>query len=381
MNRRQLLASALGCGAASLAPAEAQAPPGTPAEPLELLWSRPLRNLIALAVAADGSRVLAGDLDGHLRCYDASGEVFWEATCPATNQLLCSEGGRLSVAFSLRRPVARRVYFLDAGGRVIYTLETAEAISAAALAADGSQAAIASGKTLTFCSRTSAGMRVRTVQLPAEPFQLRMGPADTVYAAYRNPARVDLVKSTGRVLWSYPAHPGSTVEGISTTRDGKFVAIASHDEKDTIEVALLDWARKRRWTDTRAGRMPRVRICADGGAVLLTYEHKVEHGEQRLFERRLAYLGGPGGGAWTKGGGYTAPRFVSCAEDGSWVVALDRQREAGPARFRLYGRDGGRLWIYDAPTSVLIAVSSLQGRHFAVYCADGTLELVRVNPR
>lgn len=365
----------------ALGPAAAQtAPPASGAEPLERLWSRPLPKLIALALAADGSRLLAGDLGGSVRCYDNQGSLRWQAECPNANRLLCSTGGLLSMAFARRQPLSRRVFLLDRDGNILRILEAGNAIQAADVAADGTTAVFAAGKELTFCSRSGDAIRTRSIVLPGEPSQLELGPADSIYVSYGGLGRLDLVKSSGRVLWSFVLRSGA-VRNISASADGKYLAVATRAPNDTAAVSLLDWQKNRHWTEVRGGRLPRVRICADGSAVLLTYEHKVEHGAQKLFERRLAYLSGPNGVTWTKGGGYTAPLLVSVAADGNWVVALDRQREAGPAHFRLYGRDGGRLWMYTSPESVLIAASSQQGRHFAVYRADGVVELVHVTAR
>jgi hypothetical protein len=143
-----------------------------------------------------------------------------------------------------------------------------------------------------------------------------------------------------------------------------------------LDVTLVNPRNEPEWTVTRPGRAPRVRLCAGGSGEMLAYEHKVEHGEDHRYERRLAYLSGGPNPAWTKGGAYTAPFYVSADRQGEWVVALDSQ--TGAPRFLLLGRNGGRRWTYSCPSDVLIATASSEGRHIATYRADGRMEVVKV---
>ena len=145
-------------------------------------------------------------------------------------------------------------------------------------------------------------------------------------------------------------------------------------------MTLLSHRNQRRWYVTRPGQSPLVRLSAGGGTVVLAYMHKVEHAEQYRFQRRLAYLtSAPITGqvqeAWTKGGVYTAPRYVSVDRDSEWLVTLDDRQ---PNFLRLYGRYGEPRWVYTRPADILIATSSSEGRHIAAYRADGVLELLRV---
>jgi hypothetical protein len=125
-----------------------------------------------------------------------------------------------------------------------------------------------------------------------------------------------------------------------------------------------------------------VRLTAGGSAVLMTYEHRVEHGEQSRYERRLAYFTNKGEGEWTKGGAFTAPLYVGAAPGGDWIVALEPEerlaRGVGLPRFRLFSRSGGRLWIYPCSTPVLIVTASRDGRRIAAYRSDGVVEALQV---
>ena len=195
---------------------------------------------------------------------------------------------------------------------------------------DGRHAAIAAGRSIIFCSLGRRGPRHRVIHLAGEPRQIQFGPADTLYAACRDPECVVLVKSTGKVLWR---RKGSiaTDYSISASADGKWLAVGAEKSDDTLDVTLVDSQNRSEWTVSRPGRTPRVRLSANGSGVMLAYEHKVEHRDESRFERRLAYLDRTG--SWTKGGAYTAPYYVSVDRDAEWAVALDAQSPSGTPRF------------------------------------------------
>ncbi len=360
--------------------------PDDRSEPLHRAWSRPVSRLVSLAVSPGGERVVAADVDGRVRSFDSSGELLWERAAAGVDTVSTSRGGAATLAYAARQPLNRQAHFLDAGGRRTALLELPDAIQAGLVSPDGRYAALACGRKLVFCGRRPDGLRHRVLNLPAEPCQIQFGPADTVYVAYRGEQGVALVKSTGKVLWSRRGRPAASCS-ISASADGHLLAIASENAvQDEVDVTLVNSRNQRQWSVTRPGRAPRVRLSSGGSAVLLAYEHRVEHNDQSRFERRLAYLAGetPGAGLteeWTKGGAYTAPLYVSVDGRGEWVVALDTQQRFRASRqpdFRLYGRKGERRWIYTSPAEVLIATASLEGRVIATYRADGQLDVLRV---
>jgi hypothetical protein len=356
------------------------------AVPLDMIWSRPVPNLMALAVSPEGDRALAVDQDHVVRSFDERGTPRWERPVPGADTVALGRRGSLCMAYASRHPLFREVYFFDDAGQRVGVLRCPDMVSTAAVAPDGRFAAVACGKTVFFCSRKPNGFKFRPVSLPGQARQLQFGPGDTVYASCQDPQCVELVKSTGKVLWRRKNFSVTSCS-ISASEDGKWLALGSQRPRHWVEVALVNFRNERQWAAARPGRAPRVRLSAAGNAVMLAYEHKVEHEAESRFERRLAYLvGGEAPGtvleAWTKGGAYTAPLSLSLERQGEWAVALDTQQD-GPwgnrlPSFRLYGRSGERRWIYNSPTGILLAVSSCEGRHIAAYRSDGVIELLRV---
>jgi hypothetical protein len=355
---------------------DAESPRGT--EPLAPSWSRPVRDVVSLTVSPGGARVLAADVEGKVNCYDTGGTLLWSQEVPGADSLAASRDGLLTLAYAARQPLSRRVVFIDERGKPFHVAEPEEPVQAAIVSPDGRTAAIAAGRKVLLCSRQLSGVHTSTIRLAGEVSQLQFGPGDSVYVACRDPYYVALVKSTGRVLWR--RKDAATDDfSISASEDGKLLSVARQRPEDgKVEVTLLNSRNQRQWVTTRPGRAPLVRLCTGGAATMLTYEHKVEHNRESRFERRLAYLAGPAG-EWTKGGPFTAPLYVSADREGDWVVALDMQGRERTPRFRLYGRNGERRWIYECPAGVLIASASSEGRHIAAYRSDGVVEVMKVS--
>ncbi len=358
--------------------AGAQTPMPTPAEPLATVWRHRLPDLYEIAISPNGDRMLSLDGDGLIRAFDEAGKVLWTHQAPGADRIAVSRGGSLSIAYAANHYLQRQVHFLNARGRRFATFELDTPIRSAIISPDGRYVAIAAGRSIVFCVPTTEGIRRRIIPLEGEVTQLHFGPGDALYVASRSADGVRLVKSTGRVLWEY-GPPGTTGYSICASEDGKLVAVAGHRPSGAIEVSLFGADGSRKWTVTRPGRGARIRLSAAGAAVLLSYEHQSEHALQQQFERRLAYFSGQVEPSWTKGGAYTAPLFVSVDRAGDWVVGLDTQQQVSVPRFRLYGKHGERRWIHTSPAPVLIALSSAQGRHIAVYHANEVLELLKVH--
>src|SRR5439155_15959047 len=179
------------------------------------VWSLPAPHIIDLAVSPDGDQVVTVDLREKVRCLDgADGSVRWEHVIPDADTVTASRNGALTLAYAARQPLSREVTFIDSRGRRFYVLKPSEPVQFAEVSPGGEYAAVASGKSIIFCSRGSDGVRYRVLRLPGEPQQVRFGPGDSLYVALRNPDRVLMVKSTGHVVWTH-AERGASGYSIS----------------------------------------------------------------------------------------------------------------------------------------------------------------------
>jgi hypothetical protein len=333
--------------------------------------------VVATVVSGLGERTLVVDTEGRLTCIGEAGETIWERAIPGVDRVATSRDGRFCAVYAARRPFQREVSLLDDRGRTVCSVANSEPVSTAIVSPNGHLAAMAAGHTVTLCSRNGSEVRERRIPLQGKITQLQFGPGDSVYVAAQAPDYVALVKSTGKVLWRRSSAPGAGF-AISASEDGRVLAIGSQRPDDLVALSVVNMGNERLWSAPRPGRSPRVRIAADGSAALLAYEHKVEHRSESRFEQRLAYFGNSASESWTKGGAFNAPLCIALDRAGDWVVVLDLQRALDLPRFRLYGERGERRWLYTCDAPVLIASGSSEGRHIAVYRADGVLEMLHV---
>lgn len=365
-----LLAMGLFAGA----PAGGQAP--EPADPLGLAWSRPVGEVIALAVSPDGSRVLAADRSGTVSCFDAAGSLRWRRMAPGLDSLAISREGRTALLYAARQPHAAAVLLVDDSGAQRHVLQVREPITCAVVAADGTRAVVGAGRHAYYLARRRGVWKVRAIPCEGEVRQARLAAGDTAFLATARPASVLRVKPGGAVLWRMVGEASEYT--LSASADGRRLAVAAASPSDLLTISLLDVEGRVLWSDRRPGRAPVVHLCQRGGAMVLSYEHRLAHSAETRFERRLWYLGGDGAHSWTKGGAYTAPLLVAADADGEWVVGLETQRDLGGGPFRLFDRRGQRRWMYAPLGYPLIAAAAADGSRIAAYGVGGRLEVLRV---
>jgi WD40 repeat protein len=347
-------------------------------EPIAVRWNRPTPRLSEIAVSGDGQRIAALSLDGDLSCFDLGGNLLWQRPNVEADALALSQSGDLLVAWTRNGSSDARLLLFNAVGRCFAAPEVTGPPSCLAISGDGKRIASGIGDALMLFGITANGVIRREIPTGGTVKRVLAGFSDTFFVLTDPPCRLSLLKSRGKELWHRDLPQKSNCSVVSSI-DGKEVVLAYEKSGEEIEILLATWKNEELWRTRRPGRAGIVRMNGKGGVVLLAYDHLVEHQQESRHERRLAYLGENGVGGWTKGGALTAPLAVALDFDGDWLVALDNDRARGGSRFRLYGRDGNRNWIYTAPAGVHLAVSSANGRTIAVYQADGTLSVLQVN--
>ncbi len=360
-----VLAAARGAGAQQVQ---------TGGEPLVSLWQWPLRRVVEVAVAVDGSRVIAVDREGWVLCFSRSGQRLWRQSIPNTERVIIARDGLLALAYGVRNPHNCRVTFLDRRGRRFARVDLNEPPRYVAVAPDGGGAAIAAGSSVVLCSRTPEGIRTRVVDVPGAPAQIAVGPNGGYFVALQSPPEVRLIRSDGSTAWKRTT-PGARACSVSSSTRGKHVAVAVDGPDEDVSVTLLTEHNRTLWSATRPGRFPKIRLSPDGSTTILSYEHRLDHEGDRRFERKLSFLPTGGTTTWTKGGAYTSPLGLGVTDGGAWVTALDARADGNPPRLRLFSREGVTRYSLPFLVGVLIATSSADGRCVAAYRQDGVLEL------
>ncbi len=346
-------------------------------EPIALRWSRPFPRLAEIAVSGDGHRTAALSLDGTLAYFDPDGNLLWQRPSVAADALAVSRTGDLVIAWSRSSRNGSKLLFFNGAGRCFAAPALSAAPACLAISGDGKRVAAGLGESVSLFGVTPKGLVKRHIQAAGTVKRILPGFEDTFALVTEPPCRVALIKSRGTELW-HREIPDNAACSVGVSSDGKLLVLAYNRPQDKIEIVLTTWKNEELWRATRSGRGGTVRMNGDGGVVFLAFDYLVEHQQQNHYERRLAYLGKGGSGGWVKGGALTTPLLVSLDSAGEWLVALDNERSRGGSRFRLFGIDGTRRWIYTAPAGVHLASASANGRSIAVYGADGTLSLLRV---
>jgi hypothetical protein len=395
-----------GAGTAAVLAVAVGAPAGRgqeplPTGPLAPAWAEPAPGVVAVAIAPDGTRVAVVDRAGVLRCYNAGGARLWTASAPGADRLALAANGRLAAAYSLRQPLASQVRLFGPAGEPLSPLAIGGPLTALALAADGTRLVAASGARVYSYTSRRGGYQQSQFDAPAPVAQVRFAPGNSLYLVSEGVEGVSRVRANGSLLWQ-ARETGASERFIATDLGGQLVASASAfpAPEETIRLQLRDAGGDLRWETRLPGRMPRPRLVANGGALLLAYEQPLLGRNRVRYERRLAYYalgmaagaatpgdGSPAGlpaasAAWTTGGAYTgASLFVAAAADGSRVVSLELDRRAGTTDLRLLNQEGQKIAVYAPGAPVCLATASDDGSRIATCCADDTLRVLEVGAR
>lgn len=377
MTRRTMLGTLAGLPGGMTGVGLAQEPPRAAPAPLGPVWRWGFPPLTAITLSPEGERVLVITRDGMLHCYTHLGERIWRRRAPAVDHVAANYHATLTVLWSARRPGHSKVHFVDHTGHHFQDLNLSEPVRSVVISPNGAFVAVAAGRSVLHCVRTTGELRVRRIDLNAVPFRMQFGPADSLYIACEKPDRLLLVRGNGRLVWTREPTQVSNYS-ISASEDGTRVAVGTYGPGDTVTASLVDADNHTHWTLQRAGRNPRVRLSATGESVLLSYEEGLSHQGRTRFVRRLHFLPRGPVGSWSRGGLERQLLPLAVEQAGRWVVALDLPGQLELPRLRLYGGDGKSRYAYPCGAPVLMATASQDGRHFATYLQDGHVEVGRV---
>lgn len=373
MRRREALTLGFG-GAVGFAGAPGWAQDAAP-EVISPLWRRRVPEAVTVSLSPDGSRVLSVNRAGEVQAYQRDGTDDWQQSLPGADTFVHSQDGSMVLAYARRRPTHPQLTWLDRSGRVVTSFAAPAEIELAALSSDGRVAAVSCRGEVLMLIRSGKDVRVRHLGA-LRPAQIRTAPLSSFYLVCPHRERLLRVRADGKEIWGHPLRQS---ESLATSGDGSRLAVAYQTASDVLQVDVLDQQGALVCRFNRPGRRARLRLSAAGNAVLMEYEHAISHLKDHHYERRLAYRDCHSTMEWTKGGAYTVPVGVAVGRDGHWVLALETIHSIGIPRFRLFGRSGERLWLHTGSSHVVLAASSRDGDHVALYHSDSMLELLRVS--
>ena len=352
-----------------------------PAHPLVLRWARPIPRVVGLALSPEGTRLAAITEDRDVILLDQNGETDGRERVAGATHAVVAPRGRLVAVYAARRPLYAAVVLLDRLGRRLGEIDTAASVHAVAVADDGRQVAIGVPEALLVASRQRGGWVTRRHRVHGMVTQVAFGPEGSLLVLTRRPEAIARLDAHGKLLWSLPLPPGSRATMV-VPPGGETLFVAHEpptDPSGEIVVRALSASGGALWEEVLPGRGATLRVADDAAALLIAYEHRLEHEARIVYEPRLRYVSlGSSRVFWEKGGGYTSALPATVGAGGAWVATLDASRSLRPPQIRLFGTRGERRWTYRCVAPVAIATSSRDGRTLAIYRTDSVIERIEV---
>jgi hypothetical protein len=371
--------------------ADAAAPPGGEAEPVQLLWERPLPGVVELALSPDGaalaalSSVPSPDLVGpappaatpsvRLRVYARDGGLRWERWIEESSRVVLGRDGALIATYEPDSALFRTLRLWDGRGRLEGTWQLGGPLASVVIDESGERVAAGTrdGEVIPF-QREGDGWRRRSSWRVAAPVHyLAFAPQGSLWVVAGIPPLLGRYDAAGRPLWQARLwEEGARSVGFCASADGQLAAVAAETERPRGAEAQLWSAPGRRLCKVRLdGRAPCARPA--GGGLIVAYERRLPRRDRAHFqvERVLAAFDATGAQRWWKGGAYFAPLLVAVETRGEWILTLGPQY-----KFWLRGRDGEVRWRSAKQPPVQVAVGSRDGRCAAAYCLDGRLMML-----
>ncbi len=240
-----------------------------------VLWEEPLdRRLLRIAVAGDGSRVVATLVDGTLLAWNAHGERQWDGTCAGLpeisrsgDRIVCWNSGEESVggiAIEALDGRGRRLWSFDDPGGIWDMAVAEDAGTVAALTTAGNVIVLDGRGRLLW--RNEIGVLVGTVALaPGEDATIAVGTGIEGES-------VAVYDRAGKEIWAASV-PGGT-DTIALSENGAIAAMGNNTVLGQ-RVYVYDGEGRLSWKfqlDRPAREPVRVRISRTGDRVFATLE-------------------------------------------------------------------------------------------------------------
>ena len=349
-------------------------------EPLTAAWEREVGEVAGLAIAPEATQVAVIDGDGRIQCFAADGTPRWTAAAPGASRLAMAALGRGLAAYAPASPLQTRIALFGARGVPLAPVDAGGPIMSATLSGGGDELVAGTPAGIRWAWIGRGKRKAGSVPLPGAARQVLPGPARSFYVALRGSGGALRARRDGQILW-HAAFAGIQEAVIAPAADGHLVGVAEQLAPDQIRLELRRDDGELAWSAIWPGRLPRLRVLANGAVLVLSYEQPEPHGAATRYEHRVAYFRTDGGPRprWATGGAYTgASFFAGAAPDGSYVVSLDQEPRSGAMALRLVDAGGAKLARYVARAPIRIAAASEDGTRLAVYRADGMLAMIRI---
>jgi len=356
-------------------PASCAQAPAAPA--IRILWSRPVRPPVFLAITPDAKYAAVIGRDGSLSYYDANGGLLWRMDGQGATSLAMSDDGQTIVTYTTLNPALRGIRIIGGDGRVRWTQTVAGCVWSAAVSRDGATAVVGTGNRRVYVySLGGRKLRYRRRLLPGIPMSLALTPdGQAIAAGMWQESGVGMYTLKGKELWrakgkidlQYTAH---------LSRNGRYVLGRGDTNRPSSDVTLALWQADglRRWQKRLKVGDVRAALSADATVVAASYRETIGRPGKRFSERRLALFNRSGKRLWEKGGMFSKPELMALLP-GNRILASSENK-----MLYLLDASGRAVSKTELPARIRSYFAAEAAGRTLVYCGDGYAYMISASP-
>jgi len=339
-------------------------------------WKHAISEPVCLTMTQDGKFFGSVDKTGTVQFFKANGSLIWKKQIAGATDMLIARNGQSVLVYSRLNPVYQEVSFFRGDGYRLWVHDVEGPIWAGAVSADGSYAAVTTGKQYIYVySPDPKRPRYRRWRLDGIGSSLAFSPDNEhiIVGTWQDSYLVCYGRN-GELRWR-TRHDTTRQYDIRISADGRTILgiIPGRILSPSIEVRVWNSDGKQLWKQSLNGYDGRALLSPASQYAALSYASFITHKSSEIIERKVAVYKTDGSLLWDKGGLFFGPRLVALSPRGSSVIVWDGEKSIYniDSRARILSKLmlGGRIRK---------AISTDDGRQIFLYCGDGWAYMLNV---
>lgn len=339
-------------------------------------WKVQVQPVSSISIAPDSSVFATVDPGGKITRRDMTGKAIWERKVENATNVVVSAEGEMIAAFSRLNPADTTVTVLSPDGSVRIRQKLSGAIWCAAVAP----------KEPIFAFGTGDG-RVYVFNVEKERWRYTRWKVEGVITSldfFPDGEKVafgtwqdsvfGVAELGGKKIWEQPGDPDKLYY-VQVGAGGKDVIVVGTPNRrlPIAELSLYAADNHLLWTRSVDGLDVATDLSGASNYAAVSYKKTIEHKGKDAPARYVTLINSKGEEVWEKGGLFFKPRLSVLSRDG--VLVYDEHA--------LYGLDlsGKVSSMLKMPATVRLCQSDLLGKRTLVYCGDGHLYCIVMEPK
>ncbi|MBI2843155.1 MAG: hypothetical protein HYX78_07120 [Armatimonadetes bacterium] len=340
---------------------------------LELLWKRPIEHPVWMSISPDGGYVAAVSKTGDIYCFGAGGRTVWKIGLPGVDRVAVGSDAS-AVAYSYLNPSETHVYLIDPTGKIKWRHKVEGAVWAVAASPDAGRFAVGTGEAYCYSYTISKTKhRYKRWKLPGAPCSVYFAPdgRSLIFGTWQN-AGIGRFDGRGHRLDWKDGEPDRLYSVQISGAGQHILVVAKPNRSDPIAtISLKNADLQNLWTKDFQVRDLKVDIASDGDYVAVGFERPIAHGDEKIWENRVALYNRSGQILWEKGGVFGKWDLLQACASGN-LLLYDES-----AALYVLDKSGRMLLRHKLPARVIESASGPSRDMAALYFSDGLLCLFR----